>query len=64
MTPQQLANLVPLAAAKGRPRSESTKILTSVRYSPEVIAFFKSTGEGWQTRMDEVLKAYVREHSE
>jgi uncharacterized protein (DUF4415 family) len=30
-----------------------------VRYSPEVIEFFRSTGEGWQSRMDDVLKQYV-----
>jgi uncharacterized protein (DUF4415 family) len=30
-----------------------------VRYSPEVIEFFRSTGEGWQSRMDGVLKQYV-----
>ncbi|HEY7817263.1 MAG TPA: BrnA antitoxin family protein, partial [Vicinamibacteria bacterium] len=33
--------------------------LLSVRYSPEVVEYFKSTGEGWQTRMDEALKEWV-----
>ncbi len=36
-----------------------TKQLVSVRYSPEVLSFFKSTGAGWQTRMDEALKQWV-----
>lgn len=40
-----------------------TKQLVSVRYSPEVLAFFKSGGAGWQTRMDEVLKKWVAAHS-
>jgi uncharacterized protein (DUF4415 family) len=35
------------------------KQLVSVRYSPEVIAYFKSEGAGWQTRMDEALKQWV-----
>jgi uncharacterized protein (DUF4415 family) len=35
----------------------------SVRYSPEVVAYFKSTGEGWQSRMDAVLRQYVSRHS-
>jgi uncharacterized protein (DUF4415 family) len=30
-----------------------------MRYSPEVIEFFRSTGPGWQSRMDGVLKQYV-----
>jgi uncharacterized protein (DUF4415 family) len=36
-----------------------TKKLVSVRYSPEVLDFFKASGAGWQTRMDEVLKRWV-----
>jgi uncharacterized protein (DUF4415 family) len=34
-----------------------------VRYSPEVVEFFKATGEGWQARMDGVLREYVACHS-
>ncbi|MGZ8467497.1 MAG: BrnA antitoxin family protein, partial [Candidatus Binatia bacterium] len=26
-------------------------------------AYFKSTGEGWQSRMDRVLREYVTRHS-
>ncbi|CDG81021.1 putative uncharacterized protein [Janthinobacterium agaricidamnosum NBRC 102515 = DSM 9628] len=33
--------------------------MLSVRYSPEVVAYFKATGEGWQARMDDVLRDYV-----
>jgi len=36
-----------------------TKQLVSVRYSPEVLEYFKSEGSGWQTRMDEALKQWV-----
>lgn len=35
----------------------------AVRYSPEVLAYFRATGYGWQTRMDEVLRDYVAKHS-
>jgi uncharacterized protein (DUF4415 family) len=59
LTAQQLKAMVPLRALRGRPRSESPKQLVSVRYSQEVLAYFKSTGEGWQARMDSVLKEYV-----
>lgn len=38
------------------------KILLSVRYSPEVVEYFKSTGEGWQTRMDDALKEWLVSH--
>lgn len=63
LTPKQLRSMVPLRALRGRPRSENKKLLVSVRYSPEVVAYFKSTGDGWQSRMDGVLRKYVDRHS-
>lgn len=63
LTPKQLKAMVPLRSLRGRPKSESKKLLVSVRYSPEVVAYFRSTGEGWQSRMDGVLKAYVERRS-
>ncbi|MFT4928781.1 MAG: hypothetical protein ACI8WB_004901 [Phenylobacterium sp.] len=41
----------------------STKQAISVRYSREVIEYFRATGKGWQTRMDDVLREYVEQHS-
>lgn len=63
LTPKQLKTMVPLRALRGRPKSENKKLLVSVRYSPEVISYFKSTGEGWQSLMDSVLRKYVARHS-
>jgi len=63
LTPRQLKEMVPLRTLRGRPKSENKKLLVSVRYSPEVVAYFKSTGEGWQSRMDSVLRKYVSRHS-
>ena len=63
LTDEQLQAMVPMRAVRGRPKSASRKQLLSVRYSPEVIEYFKSTGEGWQGRMDEVLRDYVARHS-
>ncbi len=59
LTAKQLKTMVPLRSLRGRPKSESPKQLVSVRYSQEVLAYFKSTGEGWQSRMDGVLREYV-----
>jgi len=59
LTPKQLKAMVPIQALRGRPKSPNRKLLVSVRYSPEVVAYFKSTGEGWQSRMDGVLRKYV-----
>jgi uncharacterized protein (DUF4415 family) len=62
LTPTQLKAMVPLKALRGRPKSEKTKQLVSIRYSREVVEYFKSTGEGWQSRMDDVLSKYVAQH--
>ena len=63
LTPTQLKAMVPLRAVRGRPKSENKKLLVSIRYSPEVVAYFKSMGEGWQSLMDSVLRKYVARHS-
>lgn len=63
LTAKQLNAMVPLKSLRGRPKSENKKLLVSVRYSPEVVAYFKSTGEGWQSRMDGVLQQYVESQS-
>ena len=42
-----------------RPQSENKKLLVSAHYTPEVVEYSKSTGEGWQSRMDSVLRNYV-----
>ena len=59
LSPKQLKAMVPIKVLRGRPKSENAKKLVSVRYSPEVLAYFRSTGEGWQSRMDHVLRKYV-----
>jgi len=45
------------------PNKRPTKEQVAVRYSPEVLAFFRATGAGWQTRMDEALREWVKAHS-
>lgn len=46
----------------GRPKSASPKVLLSVRYSPEVVEYFRSTGDGWQSRMDAALREWIQVH--
>lgn len=46
----------------GRPKSDTPKVLLSVRYSSEVVEYFRGTGDGWQSRMDGVLREYVAQH--
>jgi len=43
--------------SRGRPRVETPKQQISLRLDPEVIEKFKATGKGWQSRINDVLKA-------
>lgn len=45
------------------PQVAPTKQLVSVRYSPEVLQYFKATGSGWQTRMNDALLEWVNKRS-
>jgi len=43
----------------GRPPSANPKLPIHIRLSPHVLAAFKATGKGWQTRIDAVLQEAV-----
>jgi uncharacterized protein (DUF4415 family) len=60
--PKKLLDVLPKRKRGERgPQKEPKKISVTVRYSPEVVKYFKNTGLGWQTRMDKVLKKYVKQ---
>lgn len=42
--------------ARGRPPVENPRQQISIRLDPDVVAKFKATGKGWQSRINEVLK--------
>ena len=44
----------------GRPVSDNPKQLVSIRYNANIIKYFKSTGKGWQSRINDVLLDYVK----
>lgn len=37
----------------------ATKQLVTLRLDPEIVAFFKSGGAGWQTKLNDMLKQLV-----
>ncbi len=45
------------------PNKRPTKVQVAMRLSPEVLTYFRATGAGWQTRMDDALLEYVAQHS-
>jgi uncharacterized protein (DUF4415 family) len=36
--------------------------LINIRLSPDVLAYFKAAGDGWQTRIDRALRQFIAEH--
>jgi uncharacterized protein (DUF4415 family) len=60
LTDEEMAAMVPFRSIFGRPKKENPKQLVSIRFSPEVIAHFRASGPGWQTRIDEALKAHIQ----
>jgi uncharacterized protein (DUF4415 family) len=55
---EQFAKMKPL----GRPRLESPKVQLTVRYDADIVEAFKATGEGWQTRMNNALREWLKTH--
>ncbi|WP_428273452.1 BrnA antitoxin family protein [Candidatus Palauibacter sp.] len=47
---------------RGRPPKARPKISTTIRLSPEVIDHFRAGGRGWQTRIDEALREWIKQH--
>lgn len=61
LTDEQLAQMKP-ARPRGRPAGSGKKVLVSVRFDTDVIEAFRQTGDGWQTRMNDALKDWLKTH--
>ena len=46
----------------GRPKQELTKKATSLRLDEDILKAFKATGKGWQTRINNALADWLKEH--
>jgi uncharacterized protein (DUF4415 family) len=44
---------------RGRPAGSGVKSATSLRIDRDVLAAFRATGRGWQTRMNEALRVWI-----
>ena len=46
--------------ARGRPKAATTKEPVKLRLDADVLAALRATGDGWQTRINEILRASLR----
>lgn len=74
LSEEDFKNAVPFSALPERlrktlssrargPQKAPVKERITIRLSPEVVASFRATGEGWQTRLDAALKDWLKTHT-
>lgn len=59
--------LAGMAAEKKRrgqrgPQKTPTKVPTTIRFDADVLAALKASGKGWQTRVNEALRDWLKIH--
>lgn len=45
---------------RGRPKSDAPKQAVKLRLDPDVLAALRATGDGWQTRVNDTLRANLQ----
>ena len=45
---------------RGRPKADTTKAPVKIRLDADVLLALRATGDGWQTRINETLRASLR----
>lgn len=63
LPPELLAGLVAMKKTRG-PQKGPTKVTTTIRFDPDVLAALKATGKGWQTRVNAAMREWLKSHSE
>ena len=48
---------------RGRPPKSNAKVLTTLRLDPDVVAGLRATGSGWQTRVNDAMREWLKAHS-
>jgi uncharacterized protein (DUF4415 family) len=61
--PQELLAVLPKRKPGQRgAQKRPTKEPVTIRYSRDVLEYFRTTGPGWQARIDAALKEWVAQH--
>ena len=58
-TSEWQAKFAQVPVQRGRPKAAVTKVSTTIRLDPDVLAAFKASGPGWQTRINQALRKSV-----
>lgn len=52
----------PLARIGRPPQTSPKKVPTTIRFDADVLAALKASGKGWQTRVNEAMREWVKAH--
>ncbi len=50
-------------ARRGRPLGSGSKVQITLRLDTDLVAKFKASGDGWQTRINDALKSWAQSHA-
>ena len=64
LLPALLSGLAALRKRRGERGTQKspTKVPTTIRFDADVLAALKSSGRGWQTRVNEAVKDWLKAH--
>jgi uncharacterized protein (DUF4415 family) len=48
---------------RGRPKLETPKVSTTIRFDADVLARFRAGGAGWQSRINAALRQWLSEYA-
>lgn len=57
---EEFARLARKSVPMGRPKIANPKVSVTIRYDAAIVAAFKAGGEGWQTRMNDALRDWMK----
>ena len=60
-TPEWQAEFARAKLRRGRPKLDRPKVSTTIRLDDDIVAYFRKGGEGWQTRINDALRAAITE---
>ncbi len=59
LTDDQMKSMRPV----GRPKLLNPKQPVTIRLDADVLTYFKKTGKGWQTKVNDILNDYVKKQA-
>jgi len=65
LDPALYAGLVAMNKKRGERGAQKspTKVPTTIRFDADILAALKASGRGWQTRVNEAMREWVKSHS-